>query len=251
MNTLIIGANKEPIKDHIPNDGFLLIDDGPFVDHVLKTRTAREFLPERDCFDPLRDMTYKKAREFVSVLDAIFPEGESTLTRRYSNFVLLEALLSQPRSLETLVPKTKDTLDAYQKIQTLLLSPVLKRVLESNTFSMKGTIVARLDRASLGDFDCFVLGNLLIASYPGRVIVPDFGFYAHKGHSSLLRQNRLTAGVTTFDEVPDLRNQLLLIEDKRGSRCTPEDAALLALYAGIPKGTNAYNDYIAGCIGSG
>lgn len=127
-----------------------------------------------------------------------------------------------------------------------MLSPVLERVLNGPTnFSLKGTVIARLDRRTLGDFDSFVLANLLISQYDGPVVIPDFGFYACRSHTSLIRQERLIAGINSFDEVPDFKSRLLMIEAKLGSRCTPDDAEVLALYAGIPKGTNQYNDFIA------
>lgn len=250
MNRLIIGADKSPILGQLP-ERFLFIDDGGLIDRLTlpKRRAVTVFDHTRHTFNPLRRMTYRTAREFLAVLDAVFPEGESTLTKRYSNFTLLNALVSKPRSLATLVPNTKETFDPYQKIQTLLLSPVLERVLKGPTnLSFKGTIIARLDRAALGDFDCFVLANMLISQFDGPVVIPDFGFYATRFHTSLLRQDRLIAGITSFDEVPSFRNQLLLIEDKVGSRCTPDDAELLALYAGIRKGTNAYNEFVERCI---
>lgn len=253
MNVLSVGS-PEPLLDHLP-DRFLLIDDGPFIDqlHLPPRRAVNVLDTNTMSFNPLRDMTYLKAREFLAVLDAVFPEGESTLTRRYSNFVLLNALLANPKRLDSLIPEPdrKDTaaLDAWQKIQTLLLSPVLENVLNRpSNMSFKGTIIARLDRAVLGDFDCFVLANLLISQYRGPVVIPDFGFYQCAFHTSLLRQDRLIAGITSFDEVPKFRNRLVQIGTKIGRRCTPTDAKILALYEGLSPDTNAYNDFIAARI---
>ncbi len=252
MNALVVGSDRSPLVRYIPNDNFLLIDDGPVIDEVLSSHlTVRIFDVTRDSFDPLKDMDYRRAREFLDVLNAVFPEGENTLTRRYSNFVLLNALLSGSRTLSGLIkqpdPRSKDmaVLDAFQKVQTLLLSPVLERVLNRTpNVSLKGTVVARLDRAELGDFDCYVLGNLLISQFPGTVVLPDFGFYAAPFHTSLIRQDRLIAGINSFDEVPRFRQLLVQIGKKVGSRCTPEDAATLAIYEGIPPNTNAYADFI-------
>jgi hypothetical protein len=244
MNALIVGSDKTPILRYLP-DRFLLIDDGPIIDQ-LRVR-ARQFDVTKHTFNPLKDMTYRKARDFADVLDAVFPEGESTLTARRSRYQILRALLSKPRTLDTLVSDTKDTEDAYQKVQTLLLSPVLKRVLNTPSlrFPFTGTITVRLDRAELGDFDAFVLGNLIISQYQGPVVIPDFGFYACGFHTALIRQDRLIAGVTSFDEVPSLRSQLLQIETKVGSRCTLDDAETLARYAGVPKiPEGPYRDFI-------
>lgn len=246
MNALIVGSDKEPILQYLP-ERFLLIDDGPLIDALdfPPRRTVTVFDPAIHSFNPLRGMDYLRARDFIHVLNAVFPEGENTLTKRNANFQILEALLSSPRKLETLIKDTKETQYAYQTIQELLLSPVLKDVLTRPTnISFKGTMIVRLDRAAHGDFVCMVLANFFISQYAGTVALSDFGFYAHKGHKSLIRQNRLIAGVTSFDEVPELKSQLLMIEKKIGSRCTPDDAEILALYAGIPKGTNDYNDFI-------
>lgn len=250
MNTVVVGLDKAPLLRHLPEE-FLIIDDGTIIDQIH--RRARRFDIEKHAFNPLKDMTYQRARTFLDVLNAVFPEGDNTLTRRYSNFVLLNALLAKPRMLSELIPKPnpKDTgaLDAYQKIQTLLLSPVLERVLNTGlSFPFQGTILAKIDRAILGDFDSFVLGNLLISLYPGPVVIPDFGFYACPSHVGLIRQDRLIAGISSFDEVPRFRNHLLLFGKKIGSRCTPDDAELLASYAGIRPGSNGYNDYVQSMI---
>ena len=250
MNALIVGSHKEPILKHLP-DNFLIIDDGSLIDALSlpQRKAVTVFDPAVHSFNPLKDIDYRQAREFVNVLDAIFPEGESTLTKRYSNFIILGALLNKPKSLDGLIELKKETMDAYQKVQTLLLSPVLERVLNRPTnLSFRGTIIARLDRAVLGDFDSFVLANLLISQYAGTVVIPDFGFYACKFHSSLIRQNRLVAGINSFDELPDFKSKLLLIGNKMGSHCTPDDAKVLAQYEGIAPGTNGYNDFIDACI---
>ena len=246
MNTLILGSAKGPILDHLP-DTFLLIDDGPIIDalQLPERKAVTVFDPAHHAFNPLKDMTYLRARAFVDLINAAFPEGESTLTRRISSFHILTALLSGAQSLDSLIRDTKDTRDAYQKIQTLLLSPVLAKVITRPTnLSFKGTILARLNRAELGDFDCFFLANLLIQQYPGPVVIPDFGFYACPFHVDLIRQDRLVAGINAFDEVPRFRNELIQFEKKVGSRTTPEDAAILANYRGLTPHTIAYNDFI-------
>lgn len=251
MNLLVVGTKKETILEHLP-DTFLLIDDGAIIDAVPlpPQRKITIFDVTKHSFNPLKGIDYLRARNFITLLDAVFPEGKDTLTKKISNFQILSALLSKPKSLDGLIRNTKDTADAYQKIQTLLLSPVLERVLNNPTnFSFKGTILARLNRAELGDFDCFVLGNLLIGQYKGHVCVPDFGFYGTPSHLSLMRQDRLIAGLNFLEEVPTgLRNQLLLVGTKIASHCTAKDAETLAQYAGLLPHTNQYNEFIEECI---
>jgi len=253
MDALIVGSNKQPILDYLP-DTFLLIDDGALIDAVIipPRRAVTIFDPKIHSFNPLKGMSYRRARDFITILNAVFPEGESTLTRKNANFVLLEALLNSPKSLDSLVPAKSDGayVDARQQIQTLLFSPILKNVLTRPTnISFKGIVLAKLDRAALGEFDCFVLANLLISQYKGMVVLPDFGFYACPPHNDLLRQRRLIAGINSFDEVPRFKQNLLLIDTKIPSHCTPEDAKLLAQYTGLMPSSNAYNAFIESCIG--
>jgi hypothetical protein len=251
MNALIVGAGKTPIFEYVGSSPFLFIDDGPLIDQLVipERRKVTRFDVTKHHLNPLHGMDYRRAREFVSVINAVFPEGESTLTRKNADFVLLEALLEKPTYLNKLLtPDKKDPArqDAYQKIQTLLLSPVLSSVLcQPTNFPLRGIVLARLDRAVLGDFDAFVLGNLLISQFKGQVIVADGGFYLREHHISLIRQNRLVAGVTSFSEVSvKLKQALLTIPEKIASRTTSEDADTLVKYTGFIAHTVEHSDYL-------
>jgi hypothetical protein len=250
MNALIVGTRKQTVLDHL-SDTFLLIDDGDLIDRVIlpERKALTIFDVAEHSFNPLKDIDYRRAAEFVDILKAVYPEGESTLTKATFEYQLLRALREEPKTLGTLIKDTKDTQYAYQKIQRLVLSPVLEHVLNRPTnFSFKGTILARLDRARLGDFDCFVLANLLISQYAGQVVIPDFGFYAHKGHASLIRQHRLVAGVNTLADVPQLAQLLLTIDTKIASHATVADAQVLASYRGLTPGNGHYSQFIAASI---
>jgi hypothetical protein len=261
MNALIVGANKTPILDHVESSHFLLVDDGSVIDALVipPRRKVVHFDVRKHHLNPLHEMDYRRAREFVSILDAIFPEGDSTLTKKNANFVLLNALLEEPTRLDKLLRGDKRDpakQDAYQKIATLLLSPVLHSVLcKPTNFSMKGIVLARLDRAVLGDFDAFVLANLLISQFEGQVIIPDFGFYGREHHISLIRQDRLVAGVNTLSQVRSdvLRDALLTIPKRIPSCALYDDAELLAKYAGLrPDPTredNPYNRFVNEAMG--
>jgi hypothetical protein len=248
---LIVGANKSDLLRNLPGT-FLFIDDSidAIPASIRERATVLDF--DRHSFNPLEDIDYKRARDFVSVLNAVFPEGENTLTRKASNFALLKALLTHPKRLDRLMlhPDRNDpgALDAYQKLQTLLLSPVLRSFLcnprQHTNFSRDGTLLVRLDRSIFADFDCFVIANLLISNYRGQVVIPDYGFYACPFHSLLIREKRLSVGVNFLDEIPELKNSLLLIENKLARKCTAEDAERLAAYAGLVPGTNAHTDFI-------
>lgn len=251
MNSLIVGANKRPLLEYVDATSFLFIDDGPLIDalDIPVRRKVVGFDVAKHHLNPLHEIDYRRAREFLAVMDAIYPEGENTLTKKNANFVLLEALLDEPTRLDKLLRGDKRDpakQDAYQKIATLLLSPVLKSVLCAPTnFSLKGIVLARLDRAILGDFDSFVLANFLISQFQGQVIVPDFGFYGREHHVALIRQNWLVAGVNTLSELPErLRQALLTVPEKIASRTTSEDAEVLAKYRGFIPHTIEHSDYM-------
>ena len=253
MNSLHVGTNKTFDIDFSSN--FLLIDDGTIIDslHIPTRRSVTHFDVSKHCLNPLQGMDYRRARNFVSIINAIFPEGENTLARKNSTFALLIGLLNKPKSLDALFrglplplrATPEAMLEAQQKIDTLLFSPVLKKVLaNSNTSSLGKVVLARLDRA-LGDFDAFVIASFLVSQFKGQVIIPDFGFYGREFHTSLIRENRLTAGINFFDELsPSLKNTLLTIPTKTPQRALFEDAEVLANHAGHLRGTNAYNDFI-------
>jgi hypothetical protein len=129
------------------------------------------------------------------------------------------------------------------------VSPILRRVLCNPTnfsFNPRSTILARIDRAELGDFDALVLGLLLMAHFKGQLVVPDFGFYGRECHVGAIREARLVAGVNFLGELsPKLRQNVLLMQDKVASGTTIEDAETLARYAGLVDGTTGFTDFVA------
>ena len=251
MSALIVGTGDttELFLQRLP-PSYLLIDDGTLADTIPFPKRRRiTFLDfNKHSFNPLARIDYERASRFVDVIKQVFPGGENTLTKQNTGIIILQALLDSPRHLSTLIQKDKETLDAYNKIQRLLLSPVLKRFLTKPTnFPLKGILVARM--SGLTDFDRFVIGNILIANYQGHIVVPDFGFYACPFHRSLT--DRLIAGVKFLDELsPALRRAALLIPDKTPCRTTTEDAETLADYAGIPRGINERQEFIQRAIGA-
>ena len=242
MNKLLIGlAEKTP--DLTTEPGFLLIDDGPIADVFLKQfKRAKLFDPREHGFNPL-PMAYRKAREFASV---VYPDKD--LMTYEDGKRALARMLIVAKSIDRLpVIKHKGYEHARDTIDDLLLSPVLKNVLSKPTprwlFS-GSSIVARINRADIGEHDAHILASLLISQFKGQIIVPDFGFYARPFHSSLIREGRLIAGVYTLSEIePKLRNLCLLVE-KVGRHCTYDDAVVLAEYEGLRPDRNDYNAFI-------
>jgi hypothetical protein len=255
MNKLHVGFD---VDIPVPRKGgcLFLADEVP---ELPSWRRAKIFDPSEHSFDVLEDMDYLKATAFVDALLALMPGGENTLTKEEAEYILLEALLSSPSSLETLIEESKDPMreKARRMICRLLLSPVLRRVLCEKTnfpFKKSTVILARLNRVELGDFDALAIGLFLMAHFKGQVIVPDLGFYGRDGHVNLIRQGRLIAGVSSLKKLPeDLRDAALSIPDKVASGALYDDAVTLAKYEGLrPDPTredNPYNRFIDGAMG--
>ncbi len=138
--------------------------------------------------------------------------------------------------------------EALGMVEELLMSPVLSRVLCNDGAPFRfgeGTTVAKLDRATLGDFDAFILGALLIGHHKGQVVLPDGGFYARDLHMSLIRQDRLTIGCNLLSELPQkVRQAALLFEHKTAHHALYVVAELLARYAGLMHVTIAFGEFV-------
>jgi hypothetical protein len=245
MNKLYVGFTK---KIELPEGGCLLIDD-----EVQDVPRARVFDPKKHSFNPLKNLDYKKAREIAEILYTASPEGENTLTVRNGKRALLKILLEGKERLDRLRGgKEPGAIEAMETVDDVLMSPVLKRVLCNPTnFSFKptSTILARVNRAELGEHDALLLGLFLMAHFKGQVVVPDFGFYGRQVHMGLIREGRLIAGVNSLAELPArLRQGVLVIKDKVASGATVEDAKTLAEYERLVPGTNGFNDFVASAV---
>jgi hypothetical protein len=237
MNKLFVGFTREVLPEH----GLFIHDDVPDIPR------ARIFDPAVHSFNPLKHMDYKKARSIADVLYTIAPQGENTLTVRNGKRALLRALLSADR-----LDQVQGDEEVSGMMQDLLQSPILRSVFcrpANFRITPHSYILARINRAELGEFDALVLGLFLIGHFQGQLIVPDFGFYGRDAHVSLIRENRLIAGVNSLGELPiKLRNACLLIGDKEASGALYDDAVELAKQAGLrPDAShedNPYNHYI-------
>ncbi len=239
MNKLLIGlADKTEQLLETPAP-FLLIDDGPIADTFLERYSrAKEFDPNKHSFNPLKGLDYKHARDFAATLYTASPQGENTLTVRNGKRALTRLLLDTKRLDKLHASTDPGDIEAAATVDDMLLSPVLKSVLcgpPNFTFPTGGKwsapVIARLDRAELGDFDAFILGALLIGQYKGQVILSDSAFYLRDFHVALIRQERLTVVVNYLTELsPKLQQAVLGIKDKTIYRTTPEDAERLIVY---------------------
>jgi hypothetical protein len=247
MNALILGiADKTEQLLQRTTEPFLLIDDGPIADAFAdKFPDAKIFNPRRHSFTFSRD--YKSVRAFA---DALYSAGygANTLTVRNGKRALATLLTDTTVPLHKLDGDRKDPAiaEALGTIDDLLLSPVLKRVLTRKpNFDFSGSVIAKLDRAQLGDFDAYILAILSIGQHQGQIVVPDFGAYGCPIHVSLIRQERLIAGLNTLSEVElPLRQQLLLIPDKHGAQCLYDDALELAKYKGYIPGVGNHTTFV-------
>jgi hypothetical protein len=89
MNHLYVGFTRQV---ELPKGGFLFIDD-----EVRDIPRSRIFDPLKHCFNPLKNIEYKKARELAELLYTLFPQGENTLTVRNGKRSLLKAMLKADR----------------------------------------------------------------------------------------------------------------------------------------------------------
>lgn len=270
MNVLAVGTNiTDVILDKLRGlRSFLLVDDGPMIDEFIsRTRldyTELDFSRHDDQlprFNPLSRMNDLRAENFVADLDILILGGDNTLTRKNANHLIYKTLVTmKPKNLDKLFkllmplsPKDVEFKDAAQKIERLLLSSVLRRVFTGKpNFTIRGILLARINRAELGDFASRALTYFLIDRYPGQIVIPRFGLYGRKHHASLIEQDRLIAGVNYLSE-SELEDELLLIEEKIPNFCLYDDAVRLAKYAGLmPDPTrvdNDYNNYIKRAVG--
>lgn len=249
MNFLAVGLADK----HFDTDpGFLLLDDGPIANAMLdRFPEAIVFNPRRDTLNPL-PMKYRRAREFALALYG--EEGKTTLSVRDGMNALTWKLMHSPRldKLKRSPFSERGEDDAQAIIDGILLSPLLKKVLCSRLRSFDlpagASIIAKLDRAQIGETDAKILGALLISQFKGQIIVPDFGFYAREFHASLIREKRLMAGVYTLSELPPKLRTTAMLMPKVGRQCTFEDATVLAQYAGLrpdpQRADNPYNAFI-------
>jgi len=242
MNGLYVGLTAKIVQ---PAGGFLYIDD-----EVPSRPRSRVFDPTLHSFNPLKGIEYKAARELVTNILTAYPFGTATLTYERKQDQLLDAFTTTKKH------KTLRNIsvgqDAKITLDNLLRSPVLNRVLcEPTNFSFnKNTkIYARLNRAELGDFDAFVIGQFLIAQFQGQIILPDARFYLKDSHISLVREKRLIASVIKLDHLPPLIKDTLLLGDVYAATTTAPDAHEIAQYqTHFRPSQNGYNDFIADCI---
>lgn len=248
MNKLYVGFSKQI---ELPKGGYLLIDD-----EVPDVPRSRIFDPTEHCFNPLKDIDYKKARELSELLYTIAPQGENTLTVRNGRRALMQILMHKATRLDKLgIPVTKVSdavIEAMAAIGDLLVSPVLRQVLCNPTnfsFNENSVILARINRVELGDFDALVLGLFLMSHYQGQFVIPELGFYGRDAHIRLIREERLIAGVNFLGELPTkLRQAVLLIEDKIAKHTSFEDAETLANYSKFAATTTGYKDLVKSAI---
>jgi hypothetical protein len=237
MKKLYVGTK---IQIELPKCPFLYLHD-----EIPEIPRARIFNPLKDSFNPLKQIDHKKARELTEIIFTIYAKGSDTLTLQRGKMKLPQLLLDARR-----VDQIKGDDDVQPIINDILFSPVLKSILCSKmqfSFNANSTILARINRAELGDHDALLLTLLLVSQYNGQVIIPDFGFYGRPIHSYLIRQNRLIAGVQTLDQVPpELLPDLITTTVPQGTLY--RDAVTLAEQAGLRpdplREENPFNEFI-------
>lgn len=211
----------------LPKTYLLISDDIPTLPN------ARIFNPLKHSLNPLKDDSYLGRCRFVDTIDAIFSSpGEARFTKELGLDFIHECL-AKKRSLSKLIPAPdkKSTTGhqwAYSKIQRLLLSPVLKKMLTSRinfAFTDSPIILARINEKEIGRFDARAITFFLIAHYKGTIVIPKYGSYFHFSHLPMIRDGRLIVSGALYD-----------------------DAVLIAKNKGLIPGTNEYNDFIQAAL---
>jgi hypothetical protein len=202
--------------------------------------------------------------------DAMFPEGEATLSKRHARFLFANCIRLLLDNNETMlgilklltensfrqkclsaitddakadpavlknwqVLKGKQYESAFallhSQLGTLFMAPMVRNIIGQPKTTLKADIViANLDRGKLGDTTARLLGGLLLVHSQGPVVVNDYGFFATPVP---LPQGRFTLAVNFLDELPPrLRQEVLGIDDKTVFKTNKRDAEELAFYVG-------------------
>lgn len=257
MNNLLVGTDrKTDALLKLTKGRFLFIGDDEvadaFAEHFPK---VKQFTLLQHTLNPLRRLDYVAQCNFIDAMMAAFPAGENTLTKEGVPEAFFEEFDRNPKRLDDLFLEKSDNpsyLSAQRMVRRILRSPLLEQTLCYPTnFDFNRSVIVRLDRAELGDFDAFVLATLLIGQHKGQVIVPDGDFYLCPLHQNLINQHRLTAGVKLLSELP--RGMHPIHFDRRlPLQCTHEDAVEIAKYdCDFLPGTDGYSAFIQAATGRG
>jgi len=232
--------------------------DATDINHPIGLNILRDVPP---------DNRQRLTEQICGYFDAMFAEGPTTLARANSNYYLancLRLLLDNNETLlgvfslltdtsfsstlkctDPVVAKFWDTVRRWDnkqrqtnfasllsKIGLLLMSPTIRNIVgQPQTTFTAPIVIANLDRATLGDTTARLLGGLLIARSTGHVVINDYGFFRSPIPFS---ENRFTVTLNFLDEAPDLKQQVLGIEDKFVFATTKRDAEELSFYLGVP-----------------
>lgn len=242
-NLLIVGRHGE----FAPTRAFLWITDQvPDVE-------ADIFDPREHCFNPLHGLNPRGAVEAAEILF----KDKDLMTYDHGKRALAPMLWKASR-LDQIKRSKKPTdaeAEALATVDDALFLPEIRRVFcRLPNFSFRARpIVARLDRAELGDKAATMIGLFLVQKFRAQIVIDDFGRFARPFHSSLIDQNRLMAKVRTLSQLDKsgLRD-LCMTMPKIGRGCIYSDARELAEDAGhIPDPTrqdNPFNDFVKGAM---
>lgn len=192
MNSISVGFGRE-VKP--PPGGSLLIQDEADVPAKFRPKI---FDPTKHSFNPLEEINERKAQELAELIYTVYPQGENTLTVRNGKWDLAPALL-KAKSLDEVTGKEEVT----GVMGDLLFNPVVRNCLcrDGFQFDKSRLIVARLNRAEIGDKAALTIGLFLIASYPGaarhsrlRLLRPRGAYQSHSSEP-------LIAGVNALEEL--------------------------------------------------
>jgi hypothetical protein len=176
---LYVGLSKQI---ELPEGGFLFIGD-----EARKAKGSRVFDPKKDSFNPLAQLDYRSASDFVDIIDSIFSRDENTLTKDTGLDFLPSASIEAQIAWAAHTAAGERRYDgsymgAREDWTHTALAGLAARVVQTEdkrpqSPASRKEIFARLNRAELGDFDARVLGPFLMANFKGQIVVEDLGFY--------------------------------------------------------------------------
>jgi len=123
------------------------------------------------------------------------------------------------------------------KVGKLLMSPTLRNIFgqQFSTFSLSAPkiVIAKLDRAKLGDLTTYLLGSLLIARSVNHTYVHQLGFFSSDHLAAHITRGNFTVTVDFLDQLtPKLRQTVLQFDQKYVFKTNRDDAQELAFYVG-------------------
>jgi hypothetical protein len=238
MNRLEIGIAETPFE--YPQGSLVITDDQtPKRGEVLFDYSEHGLSPL-----PLK---YPMNREFAA---ALWPDKD-LMTYRNGQMALADHVVKADRLDHIKYTTSDDDKEVRRVVKNVLLSPLLKKMLRKpipRWLNSGSTVLARLNRKEIGDFDAQIIANILMLVFKGPVAIEDFGGYARDHHARLIREGRLIARVRKLSQLPEKIEDVRHLMENVPIGCSYDDAVKLASEARLKpdpdRKNNDYNEFI-------